>query len=476
MVASRTFLLVSLCLAPWLIGGEGLEARVAGLILGGLAVAAEILRGPSVEETVPNPSLRPLTRILLGALFAQVCLQVMNEGWRFDPRIREGFPPCVPVPGFLSTWFPSGVSGVPWAWIPPVLVVASWVATLLLAWTFWRAVRTRERIVSVLVVVAVNGTLVAALGIFQRLTGVDRILGFFDSPNDSFFATFVYRGHAAAYLNLCFFLHLALALHFFRRTAARGETSGPAGLFLLGAGIVSVGLLATYSRTAIVLHLVAFGGVLLASGLRFRRGPSLVALAVVLGLVVVAGKPLGLDAGLRRFRVLIEQGAGSEDVRFRLETARTTVEIIRAAPVFGHGPGSFHVLFPGFRQPGREALLLQGDPGRHPWVHAHNDYLEVLAELGVVGASLVALLLVQAGRALSAAGFWRSQVSLMLVLGFSTFLLHALVDYPARNPAVLTTAVVVLLAAVRWAQLGPGRMEPAESAGRGSGTTAPLPS
>lgn len=67
-----------------------------------------------------------------------------------------------------------------------------------------------------------------------------------------------------------------------------------------------------------------------------------------------------------------------EDWQMRAEMWRGTIRMIQDAPMWGHGGGSFHLI------DGRYVQLL---PGRAA-VHAHNDYLHVGAEYGLVGLAL----------------------------------------------------------------------------------------
>lgn len=52
-------------------------------------------------------------------------------------------------------------------------------------------------------------------------------------------------------------------------------------------------------------------------------------------------------------------------------------------PVFGHGPGSFQILYPEHRNPDYSLLGVS-----HNTLHAHCEYLEILVDLGIVGLIL----------------------------------------------------------------------------------------
>ncbi|MBN2055784.1 O-antigen ligase family protein, partial [bacterium] len=106
-------------------------------------------------------------------------------------------------------------------------------------------------------------------------------------------------------------------------------------------------------------------------------------LRIVLLLIALAG---GIAAFAHQHdRITVSQS-------FRLETWRTAARAAAAAPLFGHGPGRFPVVFSQYRAPDylrhfRHAMNLR---------HAHQEYLEILCETGVVGLGLAAFVLLVA--------------------------------------------------------------------------------
>lgn len=65
----------------------------------------------------------------------------------------------------------------------------------------------------------------------------------------------------------------------------------------------------------------------------------------------------------------------------RIQLWKDTAQMIRAAPVWGHGPGSFRWVYPAFWHEMKSYL----DPE-----HAHNEALEVVADHGAAGTALLA--------------------------------------------------------------------------------------
>ncbi|MEA3267301.1 MAG: O-antigen ligase family protein [Candidatus Fermentibacteria bacterium] len=58
-------------------------------------------------------------------------------------------------------------------------------------------------------------------------------------------------------------------------------------------------------------------------------------------------------------------------------------DLFRDSPVLGHGPGSFQILFPEYRNPYYSILGVS-----HNTLHAHCEYLEILVDIGLVGLIL----------------------------------------------------------------------------------------
>jgi O-antigen ligase len=72
---------------------------------------------------------------------------------------------------------------------------------------------------------------------------------------------------------------------------------------------------------------------------------------------------------------------GVVSVDFRPQTWADTLVMIKDRPVFGFGPGNYGLIFEDYRQ--------RCQAVRTETVHAHNEYLELLAEYGLVGGVLV---------------------------------------------------------------------------------------
>jgi putative inorganic carbon (hco3(-)) transporter len=130
--------------------------------------------------------------------------------------------------------------------------------------------------------------------------------------------------------------------------------------------------------------------------------------------------------------------------RERPGLARAGLRLFQRAPWFGHGAGSFRALFPSVRSL---------DISSKFYDHAHNDFVQLLVEYGIVGALLALALLTLALRAAISCLRNRSdKVALGLafasLFGMSSLLIHGVADFNFQIPANASTFSVLL--ALAW--------------------------
>ncbi|MCB1875849.1 MAG: O-antigen ligase family protein [Chromatiales bacterium] len=116
------------------------------------------------------------------------------------------------------------------------------------------------------------------------------------------------------------------------------------------------------------------------------RRPRLV-MPVITGLILLI---LGLDA-LQSF-ALTEKFGGLWGARLPLWQGAWNMFL--DAPLLGHGPGSFEILYDAYVRPESAPDWAAHDPRKAPW--PHQIYLEALAERGILGGLALSALLVTA--------------------------------------------------------------------------------
>jgi O-antigen ligase/TPR repeat protein len=130
--------------------------------------------------------------------------------------------------------------------------------------------------------------------------------------------------------------------------------------------------------------------------------------------------------------------------RERPRLVRDTLRMWRDAPIFGVGPGGFRSQFPAYR--GRDLSPVFYD-------HAHNDYVQLLAERGLFGfALMLGIVLCCSWSALSALRERKSRslsgLAFGVLVGLLAIGLHSVSDFNMRIPA--NAAFLSMLLALAW--------------------------
>jgi len=278
---------------------------------------------------------------------------------------------------------------------------------------------------------------------------------------------FVNPTHFAGYVEMATLVALGLVLALLSRPTGKLNLAGiraalvdrdwtlPRLLLLLGLATLGVsGLLISSSEGGYV----AFGAglVFLFLAKRFRGAIVILAAAVVIGGVAV-GLVSSLGPGSAEPNsVPLASSELSPSILLRLDAWEKTLEMFTDFPVTGTGLGTFQWAFAGYQRRG-EWLS---------WAHAHNDYLQVLAEAGLVGALLLTWALwVFIRRVMRPALARKSHhlrwTTVAIAAGVFAMLIHSVVDFNLQTPsnAALFAILVGLLTAAAQDESS-GRRQP----------------
>jgi O-antigen ligase len=303
---------------------------------------------------------------------------------------------------------------------------------------------TSDRVVAVLRALTAIGFLVALQGIVQFLTWNGKILWFRSVPPTSAFGPFVNRDHFAGYAEML--IPVAIGMVVYVTQQARGprirlgdgwgigsvledgggkeERWGKIGLAIFVVAIIIVALLFSRSRAGILSMLITG---LIFFALLWRRTPSRLGLLVgtvstllvVIGLVAWIGSDVVREQ-LKSYDTLEREAS----FRNRIMVWETMVDHLPAFLWVGSGLGTFEDSFAPF--------MVAGSAKR--WDRAHNDYLQLLWETGLVG-----FLLFLAGGVIFVRRYWwpalharghpmdcfRAGIALALL----SLALHSIVDF-----------------------------------------------
>lgn len=444
-----------LVLLPWALGTMQVWSQCLSLGLGMLSLILALLPrshpgplpagSPRHEQTLPTLLRFPL--FWSGLIFLlYTAVQGLNPAWTHVPT-SSGFwlKGTSHVP-----WLPTGTR-TPFADSSPWRALVIYGSVWLSACATWAGLTRRHALRTLLVVLAINAFLLAVLGLLQRAGHADKIFWSWTPPAEYFVSSFIYRNHAGAYFNLMLAVASALAFAYFSRR------SGAGAMFVFFSAVIAEIVLCSFSRGAISLmavFLAATAGfigrqILAAPASRRPRRSTLLAGAALV-LTMIGGlflfQPERLVGRMKDLRAEVDAGSGNT----RIQLDEATWSMFLDEPVLGWGAGSFRYIFPGYqvRHPG---IMVARDSGRHLiFEHAHNDYLELLAEYGVVGSGILASGLVLCLVRLIRLGVWREPPVLFLLAGCLITMAHAAFDFPFANPAVLITWACLWPVMLRW--------------------------
>jgi O-antigen ligase len=309
-------------------------------------------------------------------------------------------------------------------------------------------------------IVTVFGFLLALLGIIQNFTSPNKIFWLKELPQSLPFGPFYNRHHFAGYMELTLALPLGLLV-------SGAVESDKRPLYIFAVAMMGIALIMTGSRggmislAAEVVFLIAFA--------RFRRNDEAphdaekssrarsaltrVGLALALILVLVGGAVFfGGEAALSR---LVGTVNSDDPTTGRAHFWSVTLDIIRAHPVVGTGLGSYGLAYTQFDSRNGEFRLEQ----------AHNDYLQVMSDAGIIGVGLGLFFIVVLFRK----GFARRETDDLFRRGVATgamagcfaVLVHSLFDFTLHTTAnALLFLTVAALATIN------GRVEQASKSHR----------
>lgn len=231
---------------------------------------------------------------------------------------------------------------------------------------------------------------VALLGAAQRMTGVDRLWPG-GKVYGALFGTFINENHFGGLSGLCFPMFLAVMHYHLRRIRTELESrrrdwkyvllfgtrlmdSGTVFLFILSSFTLACCIFAA-ARVSSIVILATCAAYFVIHSLTKRRLKFYVALIVLVTLAVLFLHGLGLEKVIPNFSPDFLWSGLTQ----RLHIAHQAMNVFYDYPWFGTGLGSFPWIS------SRYVFFLVD---QFHWTHAHNDYVELLAETGILGFAL----------------------------------------------------------------------------------------
>lgn len=322
-----------------------------------------------------------------------------------------------------------------------------------------RSERLLERLV---VTFVLFGLLQGVLAIYLYSARAQYELFYFEVDHSGrTFGTFSYHNSLANYLVICLCLGIGLLVSSLGGPSEARMSRRARMLRVLNVAfsevvrlrvmllVMVVALVLTKSRMGnaafmLVLLFVA-APVLVSKGhLRFK-GAALILSIIVLDVFFV-GKLVGFDEVAQRMnKTAIEavDGGSEESFEDRSAPARQAIQMVKEQPWTGRGAGTFYTTFPQYAS----------SDTRMYYDHAHNDYVQFLVEVGVVGTGLLAIAVISTiFRAISVIRRPLTSSDMGIALGvlmaMLAVLFQASVDFHFQIPANALLFVTVL--AIPW--------------------------
>jgi O-antigen ligase len=281
------------------------------------------------------------------------------------------------------------------------------------------------------------GTLIAFFGILQRLAMPEAIYGLRPTPQAIPFGPFVNQHHFAALMEMT--SGIALGLLF-----GDGVSRERKLLVGLAAGIMGMAIVFTGSRGGVISYLgvVAFAAVAsFAVGVnsrahgdsdsRSRSRRNLLVISAAGGLVIlVLGSVLFLGGEASLLRGIGLEQAQTDVTSGRAHFWNIAWQIFLAHPILGAGFDAFGVAFTRY----------DSWSGQFRVEQAHNDYLQILADGGILSLGcVIAFVFILVKKGIAAISRRTSDihrsVSTGALAGCFGILLHSFFDFPLRTPA-----------------------------------------
>ena len=324
---------------------------------------------------------------------------------------------------------------------------------------------TRKRLLWLLAVLVVSGTLQAFYGTFMALSGFEwSLLGETISSRGVATGTFINRNHFAGYIELTLACGIGLMMAL-RSTdkwswdSAIELIMGPKARLRLALVILVIALVMTRSRggnAAFFSAMLLMSFIFIVRNKENRRRNVL----ILLSLIVIDTLIISQYFGLENLKDRLVNTRLVDSVT-TVEVNHVPVEIVQKAneirgqvimdglplamknPIIGQGAGAFEATYP---QYAHESVRLHFD-------HAHNDFLQFFIEYGAIGSLLLAIFV---GWTLyfAMAALWqtrslfRNGLGLGISIGIVSLMIHSFSDFNLQIPANAITFITLCAIAV----------------------------
>jgi O-antigen ligase len=266
----------------------------------------------------------------------------------------------------------------------------------------------------------------AFFAILQAVLSPTKIYGIYEVEYAKPFGSFVNRHNFAAYIEMVIAIPLGLL---FTGAIPRDKRL----IYLTAIGLMGIALVLSGSRGGLVslLAMVVFILILTNKSRDSGKAGLKIGLTVLLVAVIIGGAILiGGESSLTRFA---ETAVSNDITTNRTHIWNVTLQVIKNNLPFGAGIGAFAAAYTPYDTMNGIERVEQ----------AHNDYLQILADAGIVGLILAGFFVYQLFRtgleSIKTENLFRRGVAIGALAGCFAILVHSLFDFVLH-----TTAITVL--------------------------------
>jgi len=316
-------------------------------------------------------------------------------------------------------------------------------------------IKTRRQIEHLLIAIIIIGAIISLFGIIQRVAH-EKIYWLAQLTKAGYtFGTYVNKDHFAGYMEMVTLLAIGLLMtrrsfdsdKIIRTSSWHGrfhkwayKESQWAKTILIGFLIIIMvsALFLSLSRGGIIsflLSIIIFVDLLLLTKRSKRRTSRILIPLFSTSAIFLIW--LGIDPIIARLSTLFTP---YKAILPRANLWKDSLQIFRDFPIFGSGLGTYQFIFPKYKNVIKDGRF---------YMHAHNDYIEYLSDIGIVGSFLffgmIIFFLIKCLK------LWQKRrypyvigLGLGISAGVISILLHSIVDFNLHVPANALLFFIIL--------------------------------
>jgi O-antigen ligase len=274
------------------------------------------------------------------------------------------------------------------------------------------------------IAITVFGSLYALFSMIQGFTCPADLLYGFVKTHGSGFGSYTNRNHYAGLMEMVLPFGLVTSSFLFAPNALRG-------LSIFGSLVMLTSIFASGSRGGMISAAVAL---CIFIYYQVRRRSARTRVRVILLAVLACGFITFFAYDRVKTRSVVEATDS-----MRLQIARDSIQLVAKHPILGSGLGTFPTVYPEVRTFPTDLFVNA----------AHNDYVQLIVETGLLGMLFAAAFLALVFRNVSlhlrrTQTDWFSAVSLAAMIGSIALLIHSFVDFNLQIPANAATFTFLL--------------------------------